>query len=153
MANHISKLTPEVRASVLDSVSKGIAQRLIAARAGISTRTLQHWLTLGRRNQGEQWVAFYAEVKKAEAAAVADKVAIILKAATGTTERTTKRTVFPDGTSKEETTSRKVFEWTAAAWWLERNFPDLYGSDRQRMKHLERRLADLEKKTGAAADA
>lgn len=148
MANHISKLTPEAKASILDSISKGMAQKLIAARAGISPRTLQHWLTLGRRNQGQQWIAFYAEVKKAESDAIAEKVAIILKAATGTTEKTVKRTVFPDGTSKEETTNRKVFEWTAAAWWLERNFPDLYGSDRTRMKHLERRLAELEKAAG-----
>lgn len=148
MANHISKLTPEAKASILDSISKGMAQKLIATRAGISPRTLQHWLTLGRRNQGQQWIAFYAEVKKAESDAIAEKVAIILKAATGTTEKTVKRTVFPDGTSKEETTSRKVFEWTAAAWWLERNFPDLYGSDRTRMKHLERRLAELEKASG-----
>lgn len=148
MANHISKLTPQARASILDSISKGMAQKLIAVRAGISPRTLQHWLTLGRRNQGDQWIAFYAEVKKAESDAIADKVAIILKAANGTTEKTTKRTVYPDGTSKEETTNRKVFEWTAAAWWLERNFPDLYGSDRTRMKHLERRLAELEKAAG-----
>lgn len=150
MANHISKLTPEAKASILDSISKGMAQKLIATRAGISPRTLQHWLTLGRRNQGQQWIAFYAEVKKAESDAIAEKVAIILKAATGTTEKTVKRTVFPDGTSKEETTNRKVFEWTAAAWWLERNFPDLYGSDRTRMKHLERRLAELEKAAGKA---
>lgn len=148
MANHTSKLTDTVRASILDSVSKGMAQRLIAARAGITDRTFRAWMSRGKKGEGEPFTSFYSAVKKAESDAIADKVAVILKAATGTTERTTKRTVFPDGTSKEETTNRKVFEWTAAAWWLERNFPDLYGSDRQRMKHIEKEIAELRKLVG-----
>jgi hypothetical protein len=144
----VCKLTPEVTKSILDSIAKGMARRLTAARAGIAERTLLYWLSKGRKKEGDEFVAFFAAVKKAEAEAVAKHVKIVMKAANGTTERTTRRTTFPDGTVKEEETSRKVFEWTAAAWWLERNHPDLYGSDRTRMKHLEKRLAELEKSAG-----
>lgn len=145
----VSKLTPEVLKSVLDSVSKGLTQRLVAARAGVTDRTIRTWMRKGKQGDVE-FTSFFSAVKKAEAEAIAKKVAIILKAANGVTERTVKRTTFPDGTTKEETSTRKVFEWTAAAWWLERNFPDLYGSDRMRMRHLEKRLADLEKTAGKA---
>jgi hypothetical protein len=88
-------------------------------------------LTIGRRAPNKpdavqaKCVAFLAAVKKAQADAVAANVQLIQIAAR-------------EGT------------WQAAAWWLERRHPDQYGSDRKRVKELERLLAEFIKGGGGA---
>jgi hypothetical protein len=121
-----TKLTPETQKVICDSIAAGIDRKHSALRAGTSARTVRMWLQNARRPRAKaEYVAFAAAMKKAEADAVARNVALIQKAA-------------QDGT------------WTAAAWWLERRHPDLYGSDRKRVRELERLLADIIRGGGGA---
>jgi hypothetical protein len=130
-----TKLTPEVQKSICTDIADGLDQKHAALRAGVAPRTVQHWLTVGRR-AGETTdetealcVAFLASYEKAVADAVAANVQLI-------------QIVAREGT------------WQAAAWWLERRHPDLYGSDRKRVKELERLLAEIIKGgTGGAGNA
>lgn len=112
------KLTPEVRKAVCDSLAAGVDRRHACQSAGVGVRSFQRWLAQGRKRRTPETVALLAAVQKAQADAVRRNVALIQKAA-------------QDGT------------WTAAAWWLERRHPDLYGSDRKRVRELERLLADI----------
>ncbi len=123
-----TKLTPEVRKALVDSLAAGVDQRHACQAAGISPRTFRYWMTKGRKGATPETVALFSAVKKAKADAVRRNVAIIQKAA-------------QDGT------------WTAAAWWLERRHPDLYGSDRKRVKELERLLAQIIGSRGAGETA
>jgi hypothetical protein len=113
-----TKLTPEVRKALVDSLAAGVDQRHACEAVGITTRTLQYWMKKGKAGMSPETASLFSAVKKAKADAVRRNVAIIQKAA-------------QDGT------------WTAAAWWLERRHPDLYGSDRKRVKELERLLAAI----------
>lgn len=65
-------------------------------------------------------------LKKAESDFIARQLKIIRKAAGPRTETTVKKTEVPDG-EKIETTTKRVVEWTAAAWLLERRHPDQFG--------------------------
>ena len=126
-----TKLTPAVQKSICTDIADGLDQKHAALRAGVSPRTVQHWLTVGRRSANSTdetellCVAFLASYEKAVADAVAANVMLVQIAAR-------------EGT------------WQAAAWWLERRHPDQYGSDRKRVKELERLLAEIIKGGGGA---
>lgn len=123
-----TKLTPEVRKALVDSLAAGVDQKHACEAAGVPARTFRYWYAKGRKGGSPETVALFTAVKKAKADAVRRNVAIIQKAA-------------QDGT------------WTAAAWWLERRHPDLYGSDRKRVKELERLLAQIIADRGPPANA
>jgi hypothetical protein len=120
-----TKLTPATQKAICTDIGDGIDQKHAALRAGISERTFYEWMAAGRNGETPETVAFYAAVKKAQADAVSANVMLIQIAAR-------------EGT------------WQAAAWWLERRHPDLYGSDRKRVKELERLLAEIIKGGGGA---
>ena len=100
------RLTTAVRGRIIEHVSEGNYPEVAAQLAGIPRRTFQRWLHDGRQDleQGVEHssVALLAlAVEKARAQVVASKVKRIQQAG----ER----------------------QWQADAWWLERNFPALYG--------------------------
>ena len=121
----MTKLTPVLVDSLCTDIRDGIDQKHAALRAGIAERTFYEWMASGRKNETPEFAAFYAAVKKAQADAVAANVMLVQIAAR-------------EGT------------WQAAAWWLERRHPDQYGSDRKRVKELERLLAEIIKGGGGA---
>lgn len=94
------KLTPDVQKAVTDAVAAGVPLKYAAQRAGIDASTIRLW----RKKAGKAganrklYVAFVAALKRAEADALARNVAIVQQAA--------------------------AKHWTAAAWWLERRYPD-----------------------------
>jgi hypothetical protein len=120
-----TKLTPEVCKAICDSLAAGVDQRHACHAAGVSPRAFQYWVSKGKKRGSPETISLLAAVQKAKSDAVRRNVALIQKAA-------------QDGT------------WTAAAWWLERRHPDLYGSDRKRVKELERLLAEIIKGGGGA---
>lgn len=122
-ASRPTKLTTELQADLCESLKNGVDRRHACETVGISLRTFQGWLARGRRREAP-FSTLLSHVKKAEADAVAFHVGQIRKA------------------SEEGT-------WQASAWWLERRHPDIYGSDRKRVRELERMVAELVK--GAAS--
>jgi hypothetical protein len=126
-----SKLTPEVAKSIADGVAAGVPSKFAAQRAGVSERSLREWLAKGRKAKSGPHFALSAALKKAEADAISRNTAMVQRAAAERDEVTVKETVTTDANgqtiTKRETTTKKVFDWCAAAWWLERRYPDQFG--------------------------
>lgn len=118
-----TKLTPQVQQNIVDALMAGNYFDAACAYAGITDRAGYYWMERGRkeleRREGnvkegtkrwlkeEPFVQFLQAVKKADSHAEVKNVALIQKAANET--------------------------WQAAAWWLERRFPQKWG--RKVMEH------------------
>ena len=123
----LPKLTPDVAKIIVDNVTAGVPQKYAAERAGVSERTIKRWLATGRKAKSGPLMALLASLKKAQSDCIARNVANIQRAASEREEVTTKETRFPDGTMKTEKTVRKVIDWCAAAWYLERTCSKEFG--------------------------
>ena len=97
-----TKLTPELQAKICSAIQAGNFIEIAAAFAGIRKATLHNWLRRGARQTQGIYHAFSEAVEKALADSEARDVALIAKAAA-------------DG------------QWQAAAWRLERKFPERWG--------------------------
>jgi transposase len=95
-----TKLTPEVQEKILLHLRVGAYVETAAVCAGISKDTFYDWMKKGARGQ-KPYVAFAEAVHKAVAESESRDLATILKASTK--------------------------YWVAAAWRLERRFPEKYG--------------------------
>jgi transposase len=104
-----TSLTPEMQGRVIDAIRAGNYLDTAAAYAGIHRSTLHDWLKRGRsKNPEEPFASFVEAVEEAMGKAETRFVALIAEAAQTT--------------------------WTAAAWWLERRYPDRWGR-RERIEH------------------
>jgi hypothetical protein len=95
-----SKLTPELQEKILLHLRVGAYVETAAACAGIHKDTFYEWMKKGARGMAP-YAAFAAAVNKAVAESESRDLATILKAAQS--------------------------QWQAAAWRLERRFPEKYG--------------------------
>lgn len=103
-----SKLTPERQKRIVDAIRAGNYVETAAEYAGIGKTTFYRWMEQGEQASHGIYREFRDAVMRARAEAEARSVALIQKAA-------------PD-------------DWRAAAWWLERAFPDRWGP-RQKLEH------------------
>lgn len=104
---------PAIRDTILQYIRAGNTYKISCTAAGVGESTFYEWQVFARdlkvrQAQGEELdtndtilVEFADDVKKAEGLAIADKVAVIAIA------------------SKNQ--------WQAAAWYLERKYPDEWG--------------------------
>lgn len=97
-----SKLNEEFIKQAVKLIEAGNYQKHVAQALGIHEDTWYRWLREGERAKSGIKRRFYESIKKAEARAVLRNVAKILQA------------------SQEG-------NWQAAAWWLERRYPDEWG--------------------------
>ena len=105
-----TKLTPEVQAIIVEAIEKGNDKTVAARLAGIGESTFYAWMERGEQAKSGVFLEFREAVKKAEAEAEQHFVGVI-KAASADT-------------------------WTAAAWWLERKYPERWGrKERQQIEH------------------
>lgn len=116
MTGRPTDLTPAVQARIVQAIVGGNDNKVAAAYAGIGESTFYAWLERGRKERARlaaspnarpraketPFVEFLASIEKAQADAETRNVALIAKAA-------------QEGT------------WTAAAWWLERKYPERWG--------------------------
>jgi hypothetical protein len=122
-----TKLIPEVRKIVLDTIASGVPRSHATKRAGISRGTLWGWLKRGIKSKKGEFFDFLNAVKKAEGEAVTVSLARIRKAGAGgqVIERTTKTVTTRDRNGKPTTTTTVTErftqgQWQADAWFLER---------------------------------
>ena len=102
----MSKATLGVISSLCRGLRDGNSRTVSCLRAGITIRTLQRWIQ--RAEDGEQkYVEIRDQVEQAEALSAQNAVELILKA------------------------GHK--DWRAAAWFLERRFPDDWGAWRAKL--------------------
>ena len=116
MAGRPTDLTPTTQERIALAIRGGNDNKVAAAHAGIGESTFYAWLDRGRKERARlaassrakprasetPFVEFLETIEKAQADAEARNVALNAKAA-------------QDGT------------WTAAAWWLERKYPERWG--------------------------
>lgn len=126
-----SKLSAESYKAIVDAVGQGTPYNHACALAGVTERTFHNWMNEGRRvaDQMEElaemghpeedilmlesnvFFQFFRAVKKAEAEAV-QRMSLVVQVAAKT-------------------------EWTAAAWYLERRCPEVYGR-KDKIEHTGR---------------
>lgn len=95
------KLTPELQQKIVDAIRMGAYIETAAAYAGINKSTLYDWMKRGARAKSGKYKEFSNAIEKALAESEMRDLAVIAKA------------------SQEN--------WQAAAWRLERKFPDRWG--------------------------
>lgn len=97
-----SKLTPELIELTAELIRVGNYYKHVAQYLNISEETFYRWLREGEKAKNGLKRQFYEAVKRAEAEAIARNLALIQKAA-------------------------QEGNWQAAAWWLERKYPEEWG--------------------------
>ena len=99
-----TKLTDNTQQAILDAIRLGMYQEQAALLAGIHRRTFHRWIERGKTGlpEDEPYRHFCHAVEKARAEVEADHLTTIQQAARRGT-------------------------WQAAAWFLERSFPQRYG--------------------------
>lgn len=102
-----------------------------AVMFGITHTTMKAWK--------KKYLLFAAAIKKARATAMQGRLQVIMDAAKGGEEYETQETVTK---SKDGSITKKVVRkktppnWTAAAWYLERQYCDQFGLNRLDLKEL-----------------
>jgi transposase len=114
-----TKYDAERAGIILRVIARGNTRANAAGQAGICERTLRSWVARGNRGEAP-FAAFAAALKKAERKAEGRMVGVIRRAAPTT--------------------------WQAAAWWLERKFPEAWGKDTEILREM---LADYRKRKKA----
>lgn len=103
---------------IYSDIRAGLSLECAAQRAGVVPATLQNWIRRGKRGD-ELYVTFYQESRKALADAQALYVARINLA------------------SKDD--------WKAAAWMLERMWPETYGDNKKELREALKLLKQLQR--------
>lgn len=93
------RLTNKIRENIYKGIRLGLTYDRAAQLAGITARTFYSWKAKGLANKAPIYVQFLHELKKAEIEGEAAAINQIVKAA-------------------------QEGNWTAAAWMLERRFPE-----------------------------
>lgn len=121
-----TKLTDALQQSIVARITSGNYSEVSAESLGIHRATYFRWMAKGRKQKRGGFRDFFDCIKKARASDQVENVARIKCAAKGGSLIEQKTITKPDGTS---ITTRKYSrpEWTAAAWLLERKYPNLWG--------------------------
>jgi len=132
-----TKLTPELQEIICGFIAKGNYINVACRAAGIAQRTYERWIARGEEEKSGRYVAFVAAIKKAEASAEQHCIDLIEGAAVGpvtTTKTVNKPNPDGQGTIEEVTETVAPGSWHAAAWLLERKYPDRWGR-RDQIEH------------------
>jgi hypothetical protein len=97
-----SKFTPDVCNRILTAIRNGNTYEASAQYGGISYSLLREWIVQGEQDQAGEFLEFVEALKKAEAEAEVESVALIRRSA-------------------------QEGQWQAAAWFLERRKPSEWG--------------------------
>lgn len=108
MAGRRSKYTPETVDKITQAIRLGATYKLACDYAGISEDTFARWR--------ERYAGFAEAIKLAEGEGALKSLAVIERAANGVKGEDGEYILAPT--------------WQAAAWKLERRYPDMYGKQR-----------------------
>ena len=142
MRGRPTKFNPALAEKVLQYVRSGAYIETAAAASGINKATLFRWLREGAKGKNKALSEFNAAVEKALGEAELRDLLIIGKAATGGEVIADVTVTKPDGTTVRDR-KLSVPQWQAAAWRLERKFPDRYGITRRIQAEVEREVEAL----------
>jgi len=146
------KFTRSRRRVLIEALSAGISITRACGLAGISPDTYRKWLELGKDKSRPTYNYFRRKVKQIEHKKELEALETIRKAYQGgkrITER--KITIGPKGIETTVTTKELMPQWTAAAWRLERLYPEEYGRNKQGTDN-EKTVEETARDIKAAAD-
>jgi transposase len=128
-----TKLTPEITDKLCRAIRMGITNEDAASMANIGRSTFYRWKQRGKAAKSGAYRDFWDHIKRAEVECKAILLKRVHDAASGNQEIVETREVVRDGGVVEviTTTKRLPPAWQAAAWILERKFPDEFGRNRQ----------------------
>ena len=117
----IPKIDEQAIENVVKVIQAGNHRCTAAAAIGISAVSFCNWMRKGRLQNSNNplYRKFFLAVKKAEGEAVQRNIEKILAAGDK--------------------------NWQALAWWLERKYPELWGSLSLQIRDLEKKVKALEK--------
>lgn len=124
-----TKLTPKVQERVCEAIAQGATYALAAKYAGIHYDTFNEWMKAGEEAESGEFSDFSDAVKEAEGKAAVKWL------------------------KKIEVAANKG-NWTAAAWKLERRYPQEYGRQIHEQQHsgaIELRVVYDDKATDGPA--
>lgn len=114
------KLTPEVQERIVGAIRGGAYNETAALFAGISESTFYKWLQKGNEAreqeiepENSEYLQFLQAIEKAQADTEIENLLVVRGAA--------------QGKPTKEGVPGEAQDWKAAAWLLERKFPDRYG--------------------------
>ncbi len=141
-----AKYTDEIAKAICEAVAAGVPEVIAAQAAGVARTTLQRWK--------KKHAAFCSTIKEARAQAIEVRVKRINKAAQGGDEvEVSEKTVeYPNGKTETTVVRKKTApQWTADAWYLERQVCEQFGLNRLDLKELLNLLRASRANTAAAA--
>ena len=115
----LTRFNDDICKIIIDAVTEGNTLECAAGLAGIAKSTLSLWMTQGGLGH-KTYVGFYEQMKKAEA----ESQSKLVKTITTASERT----------------------WTAAAWMLERKYPETWGLMSRELKEAMKDIAELKRR-------
>lgn len=127
-------LTPAAQERICEALRAGHYIGTAAALGGITRVTYYDWRRRGEEEPGSIFADFAEAVRLATVEAEERALAVVEKAANGYEEVASEEGVDVDGKTFSKTKRRQMFDWRAAAWFLERKHPLRWGN-RQDVKH------------------
>lgn len=121
-----TKLSPEVQERIVMAVRAGATREVAAALVPVNVRTLYRWLSNGHKHENGLQSQLSQAIEKAEAEFEAEAILRVRQSSIGGEIIARKTTTRKDGAIVVEETYTRP-EWTAAAWLLERKYPDRWG--------------------------
>jgi hypothetical protein len=126
-----TKLTPTRQHAIVTAIVGGVPYYQACLMADVPHSTATLWRERGENGHSQMkpaplYIAFVAEVKKAEAQDEARRLLRINQAGQGGTIISESTITHPDGRIEREV-KRTSPQWQADAWHLERKYPDRYG--------------------------
>lgn len=118
-------IDPKLKDRLFNAIRAGASYRAAAMAAGITETTIYIWKKHAREGKAD-YLEFIEEMKKVEAEAQVALLATIAIAAQGYQKTKIRTTVLPDGRTEREEVVEQQKHWQAAAWILERRWPDQY---------------------------
>jgi hypothetical protein len=127
-----TKLTPIIEGIIIECISLGLTYEKSASAASVSRHTVINWKKRGQKANSGIYFNFFNKLKAAEAAGERINLQKIRDAAVGGQEiKQSKKIYKGNKIVKRVTTIKKTPpDWRAAAWILERRYPEKYGKHR-----------------------